>query len=435
MLLKKIVDREVHGFMLVTVLGMVCSLAVDAMIAKKFGAGTVSDIYVLVNTIPVLLDVIAREGMRMALVPVVASHFAAGEENGKQKMGEILGLGTLAGLAIVLVFTAPAMWLLELLKGSAIADTYREMAVTAYRVLLWMVPLSILTSIFGAFLMFSGKQGILAQRNATPAIVVILAILVTGKVEVELIAWATVAGYAVFALIVTVQAFTVGGRFPLFSWPSAGLVREIGSTVSWTFSGMIIGQLSRFLERVIAARLGEGALALYYFAFKIYGAAQTVVGSSTAIVSIGNLLKEKGESAFRAMYRRRLAMGIAMSAIVGVGSALFAEPIVRLIYGGRAFDAESVRMTAEILQILGLGMCFHGIIPILELPFFVRRWFFVVTVNAFVIAASKVIIAWWLVDHMGANGIAAGVSISAVLGVIVMLLFEWYARKKRESNA
>jgi putative peptidoglycan lipid II flippase len=184
-----------------------------------------------------------------------------------------------------------------------------------------------------------------------------------------------------------------------------------------------VGTLNVMVDRWVASRLPEGAIAALNFSGRVWTLPITLLAGpiATAVFpSFSSMAADRSAVPALGDKVRRTAALLAYIVIPSsVGIIVLATPITRLLFQRGAFDAAATAITASCVQMYALGLVFQAILPVLEKVFYT----FKNTVTPLLISAGIVganmagnII---LSRYLGAAGIALATSITVMLGTIV----------------
>jgi peptidoglycan biosynthesis protein MviN/MurJ (putative lipid II flippase) len=429
-MLKKIqslLDLKVYRFMTLTLAGMVLSLLVDMLVFKKFGAGTIADLYVLINTIPLILEGIIREGTRTALVPVFAE--CRSQKGGDRQISAVINLSVLAGFIVMIVLWSSTGSLAQALASEQMRHEHYELLESCLGLLLLIIPLGIVGAVLAAMLVLCGENGALAQRNIIPPMFAMAVIASQGDVTIAGVTKGTVAGYAAYILFLVYKLRGKNFAYAVDVLPDRQLLDRLLGAVTWTVLSMVIGQGGRLVERLVLTRLGVGLLAKYYMAFRIVAAIQTLVGHSFAVVGINRLVRENTV----AMLLRNVKAGFVLAAAATLIIEVFAKEIIMLLFGGEGMSTVAINEVTTILRILGVGLVCQCLIPILELPFYTDKKTWLVTINALLMFVLKLLLLLALARMLMAEGVAIAATVAAIAGCVLPVMYV-YRLKNRKND-
>jgi putative peptidoglycan lipid II flippase len=184
--------------------------------------------------------------------------------------------------------------------------------------------------------------------------------------------------------------------------------------------------LNVMVDRWVASRLPEGAIAALNFAGRVWNIPITLLASPIAIAVFPAFSSMAVDgSALHAMddkVRRTVAFLAYIVIPSSVGIVILATPITRLLFQRGAFDATATAITASCVQMYSLGLVFQAVLPILGKVFYA----FKNTVTPLLISlgivganmAGNIILS----RYLGAAGIALATSITVALGTAICAL-------------
>jgi putative peptidoglycan lipid II flippase len=123
--------------------------------------------------------------------------------------------------------------------------------------------------------------------------------------------------------------------------------------------GSAVGQVNTLVDRAVGSSVGEGAIAALSYGWHVVGLADTLV-----VVTVGTTLYPALAAAARPgrsgdlqdLVRRSCGVLLVLVTPVAVVLAVAAEPVVGLLLGRGAFDAEAVQLTALAVTAYSAGL-------------------------------------------------------------------------------
>ncbi|MGB4287539.1 MAG: lipid II flippase MurJ, partial [Tepidanaerobacteraceae bacterium] len=97
-----------------------------------------------------------------------------------------------------------------------------------------------------------------------------------------------------------------------------------------------------------------------------------------------------------------------------VGAIIFAEPVVKLLFGRGAFDSKALSMTSNALFFYSIGMIGFGLREILSKAFYSLQDTKTPMINATIAVAMNIVLNLILSRFLGLGGLALATSISAI---------------------
>jgi putative peptidoglycan lipid II flippase len=187
-----------------------------------------------------------------------------------------------------------------------------------------------------------------------------------------------------------------------------------------------VNTLNVMVDRWVASRLPEGAIAALNFSNRVWTIPITLLAGpiATATFPAFSSMATDGSSlhAMDDKVRHTLAFVAYIVIPSSVGIAVLAAPITRLLFQRGAFDAAATAITASCVQMYAIGLVFQAVHPILAKVFYA----FKNTVTPLLIGlgivganmAGNIILS----RYLGAAGIALATTITVTLGTIIYAL-------------
>jgi putative peptidoglycan lipid II flippase len=406
-----------------TFIGMLLSLLVDVLLAAKLGTSQATDALIIALSLPLLIDTVTREGTNFSLVPLCVERRAKLCEAQYQRFASsLLNLALTLGISVTILFEAFAPWLVAALAPGFSQEGKAEAAI----LLRLCAPLVIFApsiTVLGVLLNSQNRFSLVALRNGvTPAVVVATISLAWNDQKIVLwIAAAYSIGFALFFLTLFLGIRKAGHQHNWLAWVSKDDLASVWQSNSLPTLGFIVRQGSRLIERQLASLIAVGGVASYYFAFRLFSAVQTLVGSSIATTSLPKMTEHilAGERTKLAKALRKKLTGILLVTLPGVILILlFHSEFIHWVYGRGSFNEMSIQQTSQVFFWLCVGTIFFCSVPIVQSGLYALKAYNLVFYNMSAIAIANIVLAWLLSQWWGLIGIAVAVSLSAALSVI-----------------
>jgi putative peptidoglycan lipid II flippase len=317
---------------------------------------------------------------------------------------------------------------------NAIAPGFLE---NTYVQSLTIILLKIMLPYFGLIMITALCMGILnAMANfgipaAAPIVfnmvIILFASILTAFFEVPIMALSvgvTVGGILQLAIQIPVLirlGLLKNFKFRLFH-PS---VLKIGKIMIPCMIGAGAYQINIMAASFFASQLNEGSVSYLYFADRLVQFPLALFAVSTAIVFLPELSKKviKGQMSD---VSKSFANGVQMVLFVTIpamaGLLALNDEIVTLLFGYGQFDAVAIFETAQVLSYLVLGLwAFTGVRLFVTLYFAIQE-FKTPFLTGVLMIILNIILCQLLIESLGLNGLALAVSVSSMVGLIVLFI-------------
>jgi putative peptidoglycan lipid II flippase len=408
----------------------------EVVIARQFGATGQTDAFLVGMMVPSLVLGLFAGGLGTLIVPWYLGHKREDPERAHLLVDQV----TLVW-AIVFALVCAGIWafapqLVQIFASGFVGSRY-TLAVQVTRLLVPMGFMLIMTGLFTGLLQ-AESSFLVAEMWAFLGNIALVACLLAFSSRMGIQAWTlgqtalAVIGFVPLVILLAGKRYGFLKRFDVrhMDWPA--ILQFATLLVPLVLAGGV-GSLNTMVDRWVASRLPEGAIAALSFAGRLWTIPISLFASPIAIAVFPAFSSMAADgSALHAMDDkvRRTAAFLAYIVIPSsVGIVILATPITRLLFQRGAFDATATAITASCVQMYALGLVFQAIAPVLAMVFYA----FKNTVTPLLIGlgivganmAGNIILS----RYLGAAGIALATTITVTLGTaIYALLLRRYFR-------
>jgi putative peptidoglycan lipid II flippase len=407
----------------------------DAVVAQVFGAGPITDAFLVAFRIPNILRRLLAEGaLSTAVIPVFTDYAMT------RSRGELLRMlrAVLGAALIVLGLTSAAgivaaPWILTVIAPGFTADPGQlALAVTLTR---FMFPYLLLVGLAAFAMGVLNSQGRFFAAALGPALLnvgMIAAVLVLARhIEPSVLSLALgVLLGGVGQLLVQVPDLR---RLGLLAPPSRELrhpaLGRIARLLLPAVFGLAAVQVMVFVNTLLASLLPVGSISFLYYADRVMEFPLGIFGIALASASLPAMARQAAARDTRGVagtlnFALRLAVFVSIPATVGL--VLLSTPITRVLFERGRFGPEDTAATAIALIWYAVGLVgFAGARIVAQAFYAVARPGVAVRLGALAIAANLVA-AMVLMGPMGHGGLALASSIGAYVNLFGLL---WVARR------
>ncbi len=364
-----------------TMASRILGFARDMLIAAILGAGPVADAFFVALKLPNLFRRLFGEGaFNAAFVPAFAGLLAAEGRPSARRFAEetfaamAFWLGALAVAGEVFMPQLMAV----LAPGFAAIPAKFALAVTLSRITFPYLPLICLAALV------SGVLNGLDRFTAASASYVLFNV-----VSIACMLWLT--PYVATAGHALAWGVTASGvaQLGLLMWalhragmglklPRPRLTPQIRVLLRRMLPGLVgagVTQLNLAVDVIIASLLPAGTVSVLYYADRVQQLPLGVIGTAVGTAMLPLLSRQvRGGEAEAALgtLNRAIEYALFMTLPAAVALIVSAWPVMWTLFGRGAFDAESVRLSAQSLAAYALGLPAFVLVKVLAPGFFAR---------------------------------------------------------------
>jgi putative peptidoglycan lipid II flippase len=429
--------RQLHRFLsrlpkgslvlaIVSTANVALGFAREATVAYFFGTSVELDTFLMALALPKLLAVTFAQLTVAVVLPLYVGHRQAGQRELASALVQkwFWFSGAVIAVLCAILFVGADFLMSAMAPG--FSPAHRAEAAGWLRTLL---PYVWLLGVAGTFTVVLNSN----DRFFVPAV---SSELISASVIVACVAAAQVLGVGSLA-----AGFVAGGMLG-FTWqllnsrrfepalPSLG-TPHLNVTLPIAASGAMAfhyasKQLDTVVDRAFASGLPHGSIAAYNYAQMINGIPSAIVTAAVATALFPVLSRMAATGDFRAALRTARRWSAALCLLI-LGPALllafFRSQVVTLAFERGAFDANGVRMTAEVLMVTPFVILFQVVLVLFSLLLFAQKRHRVVAALSVLFVSSKVVLSSWLVNTHGLLGLAFATLIAT--GLSTSLTVYW----------
>ncbi len=432
---EKVSNSITKSAILIAVMGLaskILGLLRDRILAAKFGAGDVLDIYYASFKIPDLIyNLFILGALSAAFIPVFSSLLAREKEKEAWDLvNAIISIGSLLVLFLSFLFFVFADQLVGLVVFGY-SEEKKQLAVGMTRVMLLSPFLLGISGILGGILNSYKKFFFYSLAPIFYNLGIILgATVLVDKMGVLGLAWGVVLGAFLHLFVQLPEVVRCGLKFRFnLDWRNKNLRKILALMIPRTL-GIATAQLNLLIIVTIASTLTSGSLAIFNLANNLESVPLSLFGISFSIASFPVLAGLWGEGRKEEFGRRLLlTMRKILFFIIPASALVFVvrAQIVRVVLGAGKFDWQDTYLTFTALGIFALSLWAQGLIPLLARAFYAMHNTRIPFLAGLLAGVFNVVVAVWLAKTLGVLGLVWAFSLASVLNAI--LLFAWLKPK------
>ncbi|MCY6370492.1 murein biosynthesis integral membrane protein MurJ [Clostridium ganghwense] len=423
---KKIIKSSFIIIILI-VLGKIMAFIRDALIASKFGATYVTDIYMFSLGTVMLLTTIGY-GLTTTLIPMHTENIENKSQEEKNIfVSNILNTVGISTIVFVIIGIIIAPYIIYIF-----APGFRE-NLEVYNSSVYILRI-MFTSLFFVFIQ-SIVTGVLqahkefyapaAMAFVSNIIFVIYLIFLSNKFGMNGFAIATVMGFAAQFLINVPRFKALGYKYVfVINFKDKNLIRLVKLMLPVIISTSII-QINLFISRYFATTAYEGAVSALDFSNKLNMLIYEVFAVAISMViypTLSIFATQRNNKEYKNALLRGVNVILLIMVPASIGVLILREPIVSLIFGRGAFDEKAVKLTANALMFYTPAMVAYGVRDILYKAFYSLQDTKIPMINSFIGICINIILSLILVNSMQVSGLTLASAISAVATTLILII-------------
>ncbi len=419
-----------------TMFSRVLGFARDAIVARVFGAGMVTDAFFVAFKLPNLLRRIFAEGaFSQAFVPILAEYKTQkGEEATRTFVAYVSGLLTLVLALVTILGMLAAPWVIYV-TAPGFVDSPDKFALTSalLRVTFPYILLISLASLAGAILNTWNRFSIPAFAPTFLNVSMIGFSLFAAPYfhpPVMALAWAVVVG-GVLQLGYQLPHLKKIGMLvlPRLNLKDAGVwrvMRQMGPAIL----GVSVSQISLIINTIFASFLVSGSVSWMYYADRLMEFPSGVLGVALGTILLPSLARSFS-SGNHMEYNRLMDWGLRLCFLLALPSSvalgILAKPLTVALFQYGKFSAFDALMTQRALVAYSVGLMGLIVVKVLAPGFYSRQDIKTPVKIAIITLASTQVMNLAFIGPLKHAGLSLSIGLAACLNAGLLY---WQLRKQ-----
>ncbi len=417
----------------------VTGLVKQRIVAVNFGTSAALDAFTAANGIPELLfTMLAGGALAFAFIPVYTESLDRDDPRGADTLMSqvinIIFLLTAAASALVALF-APTLVSAPWGVGPNFPPEVQRLTADLMRVLLFSTVIFAVSSIVTGTLHAH-------QHFLFPALAPVMysggiifgALVLAPQMGIFGLAWGAVIGAVLHLLVQVPGLILFRARWRLaFGWSSPAL-RRVAVLMAPRVIDLLMARVSiDWINANLGSGLGVGRVSSLRYAYQLMNMPWTFIGTAIGIAvfpTMAELAARKDISAQRQALSGSLRAILTLTLPAAAGLIVLGRPIIRLLFEGGEFTAQSTELVFYALQFYTVALISQSVLEVVVRAYAAQQDTYTPLYVSFFTTALNVGLAIWLsrperLSHGGlalANGVAVGVE---ALADMVILHIRW----------
>lgn len=405
----------------------------EVVLANCYGAGAVSDVFVVVQNIPAVIFSIFGAAVTTGFIPLYSElKVKKGKDSAKQFVCNVISIFIVLSLFFTLIGVVYSNVLVDIFAGGFSGTTYDLCNMFAKIIMPSSIAI-VLGYVYNAYLQTEGYFNQNSLMNV-PYNLIQIAFILFGFYLGEPLLLAVgilLSSFGQLLYLYIESKKKTDFRFHFECNFRDETILQMLRLVGPVFLSTAIGQINTIIDRSLASGLEVGSASALNYANEVTNIiTQVVIMSMTTIMypKLTELFASKDESRFHFSHRYIEAVSFIVVPS-SIALIIFSKDIVSVLFARGAFDARSVSMVSSALSVYAVGVIGIAFRDVLNKIFYSLKDTVTPMVNGAVCVGLNISLNLILVGRFNYLGLAAATSISATVAILIMFISLW--RKDR----
>ena len=416
-------NKDILLVPILIITGKLLSFVFNAFLGSYYGAGKISDAFIIAHTIPTILFEGVATAFISCYIPIQRSLIHNSPDRIDDFNSNMTSISVLLSIIITTIY-----FIFHHQINSFYAHGFDEISLGLLdkycSILVWSIPFIGAYCIFRAHLQVSKKKTVSSLGQAILYIVLIMAVLGFYPNDTAL-AWATLLGNIICFCIFIFYSIGSGYRYRPYISFNEDYIKTMLLMIFPIFFSTLAAELASIVDKYFASQYSDGIVTSLTYGYQLSFAMQGIVSVSVLIVVFPNLSDKAALGDYLGMnsimYKCIEVISWVIMPIV-VGGIVLAKPIINILFGHGKFSAESVTITALVFSGYLFGVFPMCVKHVGDRICYAMKKTKLAMLTAFITVGANIVLDYLMSIIWGYMGLVAATGISITVGTIASLL-------------
>lgn len=411
--------------MLITVFSKILGFIREVTLSYFYGASNISDAFLISLTIPTVIFSLIGRAISTGYIPMYSNiEKEYGEKEGTRYTSNLVTIVVILCTIIVIVGLIFTEQIVRLFAKGFEGETLK-LAIKFTQISLVGIYFTAIVSIFSGFLQLKGNYVIPASIGLPTNLLITLFILLSFKTDTIVLSIGGLIATASQLILLIPFIRKEGYRYNFILDIKNKHIKNMIHIVIPVMIGASVNQINVLIDRTLASSIIVGGISALNYADKLNNFVQGLFVLPISTVMYPMISKMAAEDDLKG-FKKSVAEGInSINLLVipaTVGTMIFTEEIVKLLFGRGAFDFAAIDLTSNALFFYAIGMIGYGLRELLAKSFYSLQDTTTTMVNGTIGVIINIILNFILSKYMGIGGLALATSISAIFCTVLLFI-------------
>lgn len=411
--------------MLITIFSKILGFIRDIALSYFYGASNISDAYLTSLSIIAVIFGFIGSPISLGYIPIYSEL--------QNKLGAQKANNFTSNLINILMIICTIIIILGLIYTDKIVKIFASgftgetliLAIQFTRIGFIGIYFTGVTSVFTGLLQVKGNYTIPALIGFPLNVILILSIFLSNYTNIKVLAIGSVIATITQLFLLIPFVYKKGYKYKfILNLKDRDVINIIKMSIP-VMVGVSVYQLNTIVDKTIASTISVGGISALNYANKLNLFIQGIFVLSITNVMYPMLSNMAAEDNINGLKKIVCEAINSISILVipsTIGAMIFAEPVIKLLFGRGAFDPKALSMTSNALFFYSLGMLGYGLREVLSRAFYSLKDTKTPMINSIIALLMNIILNIVLSKYMGIGGLALATSISAIICTILLFI-------------
>lgn len=416
-------NKDILLVPILIIAGKLLSFVFNAFLGSYYGAGKISDAFIIAHTIPTILFEGVATAFISCYIPIQRTLIHNSPERIDDFNSNMTSISVLLSVVVTVIY-----YLFHHQINSVYAHGFDEISLGLLdkysSILVWSIPFIGAYCIFRAHLQVSEKKTVSSLGQAILYIVLIISVLGFYPNDTAL-SWATLIGNIICFCIFIFYAARSGYRYRPYISFNKDYIKTMLLMIFPIFFSTLAAELASIVDKYFASQYSDGIITSLTYGYQLSFAMQGIVSVSVLIVVFPNLSDKAALGDYLGMnsimYKCIELISWVIMPIVA-GGIVLSKPIISIMFGHGKFSENSVNITALVFSGYLFGVLPMCIKHVGDRVCFAMKKTKLAMITTFITVGSNILLDYVMNTIWGYIGLVIATGIAIMIGMTFCIL-------------
>lgn len=410
--------------MIATLFARLLGFLREILVAYKFGTSVLSDSFIVSFSIPELMISGFGAAIGTLYIPLFYKLKDKNEDREIHTFNFNISvlLLSIAGIVVVLFKLFPNLFIK--IFASGFDNETLDLTVHMTKVIIYSTFPIMLAYLYKAYAQIKKKFALATLLGCSTNISVIIAILFVKKDSVMWLAYATLTGNIIYAILLYFIVKKDGYKSKATLQIVDDNIKEVGKGFLPVALSNLIYEINQIIDRNFASNLAVGTISALNYSSKIINMVTAVFGTSIASIIYPRITKLHSSGDEKAEAEELMTINIGMLIILLPVAFIFcscSRIIISILFGRGNFDENSIKITSECLMFYAIGVIGFNLKSIWVRTFNARLDTKTPAFNSFISVVLNLIMNLLFINILHHKGLALATVFSSIITDVLLI--------------
>lgn len=413
------------GVMLLTLISKFLGFIKELILAYCFGASSITDAYLISQTIPGTLFVLVGTGISTCFVPIYLSKKANNKEESLCFVDKFLSMIICVSLVLICIINIFVHGIVRIFAIGFDPDTL-VLAERFTRINSISLVFSAFVYVLTAFLN-SEKAFFSTALSVIPYnLGLIFAIWAGAQFELYALSYVSVIAVVLQMVYLLQRAKKTGYNFsPNLCWLKDRDIKQSLSLLPPVVLGVAATEINILIDRSLASVLLVGGITIVTYGTSLFNLLVGVFAQPISTVffpTIAEAAATNDKKAVSDCIEKALSFLMFLMIPLTLGVVVVADELVNTFFLHGQFNQSDAALLSKVLVLYAIGMIAYGIRQVISNAFYSLKMTKQPMINTIIGVAINILLNLFFGSFMGINGLALATSLSTILICVSLIL-------------